>query len=297
MGTAAEGMPMLISRAEQERIAAFIDRLRELPTEKARSGAALHELYWIHTRKKRDGKRYSPDVNRKVIIAYRDAIRAAFGEDAPVLKTMHYSKARTDDYNARLVAFRTRKHHNLRPVNASEYITAGEEFIAKVVNESWSNAKAIAAVCGLTGRRPFEIACTGHFAPDPARPHYILFSGQAKTRDADRAQMTYSFPVLGARDHILTAVAKLRENFDPNMSNSEFSQGWAGDINKYARQVFHDAHGEEIKPRDLREAYVAIAVQLFAPSDVSDIQFMNTILGHKPGSLDTTTYYIGFTVV
>lgn len=290
---------MLISRAEHDRIAKFINRLRELPSEESRHGAALNELKWLHNRKKPDGQKFSPDVNRKVIIAYRDAIRDAFGADSPLLKVMHYSKARTDDYNARLVASRTYKHHHMRPVNASEYITAGKELITEMVtgDRKWSNAKAIAAVCGLTGRRPFEVACTGNFTPDPARPHYILFSGQAKTRDVDRAHATYSFPVLAARDHVLAAVAELRHNINPNMDNPTFSQGYAKNIGIEAKSVFHDAHGEPIKPRDLREAYAAIAVRMFAPSDVSDVQFMNTILGHKFESLDTTLYYIGFTVV
>lgn len=294
---AAEGTSMLISRAEHERIAAFINRLRELPNEQARRMAALQELSWLHNRKNRYGRKYSADVNRKVIIAYRDAIREAFGPDAPVLKRMVYSKARTDDYNARLVASRTHKHHNMRPVNASEYITAGVELLTRTVTQNWSDASAIAAVCALTGRRPFEVACTGNFFPDPTRPHYIQFNGQAKTRDIDRAHMTYSFPVLGARDHILTAVATLRTRIDPTMDNATFSNGFASNIGKKAKSVFHDAHGDPIKPRDLREAYAAIAVRRFAPSDVSDVQFMNAILGHKFESLDTTLYYIGFTVI
>ncbi|WP_194838872.1 protelomerase family protein [Nocardia sp. XZ_19_369] len=288
---------MLISRDEREQLAKFIRRLHELPTDASRHGAALNELKRLYNRRKPDGEKYSDDVNRKVVIAYRNAIRDEFGENAPVLKALRYSKARTDEYNARLVAFRTYKHNNMRPVKASEYIAAGVELITDTMTRRWSNMNAIAAVCGLTGRRPFEVACTGNFAPDPARPHFVLFSGQAKTRDDERAHATYSFPVLGARDHILTAVAELRKKIDPNMDNDTFNNEYASNIGKKVKKVFHDAHGKPIKPRDLRDAYAAIAVRRFAPSDISDVQYMNTILGHKSGSLDTTTYYIAFTAI
>lgn len=287
---------MLISAAEQKRIDEFIARVRGIPELNARM-TALSELNWLHNREKANGEKYSEDVNRKVITAYRDAIRAEFGEKSPLLKVMHYSKERTDEFNARSIAGRTEKHLNMRPLRASEYVAAGKELVTEVATGRWTNPGAIASVCALTGRRPFEVAITGHFEPDPDRANHIQFRGQAKTRDEERAQATYSFPVLAARDHVLEVVAELRNRFDPTMDNPTFSQRYAKEYGLKAKATFHDANGDPIKPRDLREAYAAIAVRRFAPSNVSDVQYMNAILGHKSGSLDTTLYYIGFTVI
>jgi hypothetical protein len=209
---------------------------------------------------------------------------------------MVYSDARTKDYRAHQVGGRQEKHRNLRPVVAREFIESAEQLLDSVVNGGWSYPAAIAGVCALTGRRPYEVGCTGVFNPD-FRPDYIKFSGQAKTRDAERAAEVYTFPVLGSRDLVLKTVAMIRANISPKLDNTEFSQSYAKLTGRMSKRVFHDAHGEPIIPRDLREAYSAIAVRRFAPSSVSDVQFINDILGHQEDTLDTTLYYIGFTVV
>ncbi|MBF6202160.1 protelomerase family protein, partial [Nocardia cyriacigeorgica] len=153
-------------------------------------------------------------------------------------------------YNLELVASRTYKHNHLRMVNAREYIAAGEELLTYNL-ERWSNAAAIAGVCALTGRRPFEVGCIGHFAPDPERARRIDFSGQAKTRDTERANAVYSIPVLGDRQLVLDTVAQLRNRIDPNMKNSRFSQRYAKEYGRKATETFHDIDGEPIIPRYL----------------------------------------------
>lgn len=286
---------MLTTKADAARIANFIEKVRDMPAPSAR-GAALAELKWIHSREKPNGERYTPLTNRKLIISYRDQIREVLGPDAPVLKYLAYSDARTKEYREHQLVGRQEKHRHLRPVVAREFVTAAEGLLSGVVDNGWHYPSAIAGVCALTGRRPFEVGCTGQFLPDP-RPGWIQFSGQLKTRDADRAAEVFPIPVLGSRDLVLEALAMIRAHIPANLKGTEFSQSYAKLTGQTSKRVFRDAHGDPIIPRDLREAYSAIAVRRFAPSSVSDVQFINDILGHKADTLDTTLYYIGFTVV
>jgi hypothetical protein len=296
----------MASQAETKRIAEFIGRVREAGDGNVRM-IALAELSWIHNRKKANGEKYSELVNRKLITAYRAAIKAEFGEDSPLLKKVietedgpeerpgwfHYSDTRTKEYKAHQTAGREEKHRNQRPLDPEDFIESALLSLGHAVRMRWSTPIAIAALCALTGRRPYEVAVTGHFAPDPDDHRRILFSGQAKTRDVERAAEEFSIPVLADRELVLEAIAILRTKIEP-MDNTTFSQRFAKEIGIASKRAFKDLNGEPIKPRDLREAYAAVAYYEFAPRRVTEIQFLNDILGHKTEYLDTTLYYLGF---
>lgn len=288
---------MLITKAEEQRIAVFVGRMKALPEEKRRM-SVLAELSWIHNRKKPDGEKYSAMVNRKVITAYRDAIRKEFGDTSPLLEWMRYSEARTDEYKEHQATELEAKHRSQRPIDADEFVDSGLVMLGSALRMRWSTAAAIAALCALTGRRPYEVAVTGHFRPDPDYNHQVLFSGQAKTRDAARSAMEFPIPVLGDRDLILEGIEKVQSTIgDREMENKVFSQRFAKEIGIQSKKVFEDGHGNPIKPSDLREAYAAVAHYEFAPKNISVIQYMNDVLGHKTDQLTTTLYYIGFYVM
>ncbi|MGW4125577.1 protelomerase family protein [Nocardia sp. NPDC004711] len=295
---------MLISQAEAQRIAEFIARVKETPEDKLRM-IALSELSWIHNRKKLDGEKYSAMVNRKVISAYREEIRKEFGDNSPLLTRpgdapgwFTYSESRTNEYKAHQAAELEAKHRSQRPIDAELFENSAMILLGNALLRRWSTAGAIAALCALTGRRPYEVGVTGVFRPDPDYPHQLIFSGQAKTRDAARSAMEFPIPVLGDRDLIIEGICRVQESIgDRAMENKVFSQRFAKEIGIQSKKVFEDGHGEPIKPSDLREAYSAVAYYKFAPAEISEIQFMNDVLGHKTDMLTTTLYYVGFYVM
>ncbi|MFE4460223.1 protelomerase family protein [Nocardia tengchongensis] len=288
---------MLISQAEAQRIAVFVGRLKAIPEDKRRM-TVLAELSWIHNRKKPDGEKYSAMVNRKVITAYRDAIREEFGDESKLLGWMRYSDARVDEYKEHQAAELEAKHRSQRPIDAEEFVNSALVLLGSAMRMRWSMAAAIAALCALTGRRPFEVAVTGHFRADPDYPHQLIFSGQAKTRDAARSAEEFPIPVLGDRELVLEAIEKVQSIIgDREMKNTVFSQRYAKEIGIQSKKVFEDGYGNPIKPSDLREAYSAVAFSEFAPRGISEVQYMNDILGHKTDMLTTTLYYIGFYVM
>ncbi|MEV4241704.1 protelomerase family protein [Nocardia sp. NPDC049737] len=258
---------------------------------------ALSELSWIHNRRKPDGEKFSVLTTRKLIIAYRNAIREAFGEEAAILETLRYSPARADDFKAHQIETREARHRDQRPLDAEEHVESALLLLGHAVKMRWSTPAAIAGLCALTGRRPYEVTCTGRFVPVAGNRHEIIFSGQAKTRDDERAAAPFTIPVLGDRELILEAIEMLRGKIDVDMDNKTFSQRYAKEIGLQSKKAFKDAEGNPLKPSDLRDAYAIIAYEEFAPKKVSSVQFMNDILGHKSEYLDTTLYYISFYLV
>lgn len=302
-----KGPIVTISQAEEKRIAEFIERVRGKSDKQARM-IALSELSYIHNRRKKDdeGEKYSAFNNRKLIIGYRNAIREAYGEDSPLLRTLHYSEARTEEYKSHQQETLEARHRGQRPLDAEKYVDAALLLLGNAVKMRWSNPGAIAALCALTGRRPYEVAVTGRFVPDPGNHRQLIFSGQAKTRDDERADTPFPIPILADRELVLEAIEKLRQNIDqalfaPDVDlkkrNSMFTQKYAKEFGIQSKRAFQDEEGNPLKPADLRDAYAIIAYESFAPRNVSAIQFMNDILGHKTEYLQTTLNYMTFYLV
>ena len=286
--------PEMASQAEKQRITEFLDRVRDQSETKAKM-VTLAELSYIHGRKMANGQKYSYASNRNLIRDYRAAIKTAFGENSALLHTMRYSDARTDVYKAHQAELREEKHRNVRPLDAEKFVEQALFLLGYTAHNQWSNAAAIAALCALTGRRPFEVACRGNFLPAPGSRHEVIFSGQTKTRDADRSMKAYTIPVLGDRELVLEAIDILRDQIDPNLENKVFTQRYAKEFGIQSKRNFKDGNGEPLKPSDLREAYAAVAQYEFCPKNVSQIQYVCDILGHQVGSIqDTTIDYLGF---
>lgn len=279
--------------AEQDQIAKFLDRVTGRPVKSQRM-IALSELSRIHRRKHPDGTPYATTTNRRLITDYRAAIRATLGDDAALLHTFRYSPARVSEYKQHQAEQREERHRNQRPLNAAKHVDTASVFLEYTMMLNWSIPAAIAGVIALTGRRPYEVGCVGHFAADPDHDQQVIFSGQTKTRDEGRAETAYAIPVLARRDLVLEAVDRLRQELDPATPNKVFAQRWGRYYGEQAKQYFRDDDGKVILPRELREAYAAIAHRWFASPKISAVQYYNEVLGHQPLDLDTTLFYFAF---
>lgn len=297
----------MASPADQKRIDAFVARLADRP-EKSQRMIALSELSRIHRRHHEDGTPFAPTTNRRLISDYRTKIKEVLGEDAPVLNTFRYSPQRVEVYNQHRRDARDEKFENQRPVDSYIHIhraTATLDWV-KIMTHRWTRTKrsqglssstvaaAIVAVVALTGRRTYEVACTGTMEPVAGDDHLVTFGGQTKTRDAERAEQTYTFPVLDRRDLVLETVAWLRTVIDPTMPNRQFSQRWSKDLGTQSKTIFQDSNDEPIVPRELREAYAAIAYDRFATKKTAAVKYYNQVLGHKEQDYETSLFYFAF---
>jgi hypothetical protein len=280
-----------LSKAEEQRIAEFVERVAGMPSQRLRM-VALAELSWIYNRRKPDGEKYSVLTNRNLVAAYRYALAEKFGEYSEVSKYMRYSPARKEEYDQHQAEVRKAKHRDVRPLDPDEFVNTALILLGEVMFERWSNPKAIAALCALTGRRPVEVALRGQFVPVPGDRNQVIFSGQAKTRDPGRADMSYPIPILGDRETVLSALEELRSNVDQNIDNKQFSAKYNKEIGLASKKAFQDCDGKPLIPSDLREAYAAVAYYEFAERSVLDIAYKCEILGHK--LMDTTLDYLGF---
>ncbi|MGW3387341.1 protelomerase family protein [Streptomyces cinereoruber] len=288
----------MLTPADKEQIDRFVAKIRDAGSDKQKVRMiALSELSRIHRRlNPKTGEPYAPTTNRSLITDYRNIIKAELGEEAPVLQTLKYSAPRVTEYRQHQQEQREERHHNQRPLNAQEHIERAVALLNYNAKVRWSNAAAIAGVVALTGRRPYEVGCVGGFTPDPADAPRVLFSGQTKTRETERAATPYSIPVLAERDLVLDAISRIREAVDPTLDNKTYSQRFGKEVGIVAKRTFTDADDKPITPRELREAYAAVAYHKFASRKISQVQFYNEVLGHQGTDLNTSLFYFAFYV-
>ncbi len=289
----------MLTPADREHIEDFVERIRAAGGDKQKVRMiALSELSRVHRRKNPNtGDFYHPTTNRSLITEYRNIIRDELGENAPVLETFRYSTARVAEYRQHQQEQREAQHHNQRPLNAQEHVERAVTLLNYTNTLRWSTAAAIAGVVALTGRRPYEVGCVGFFSPDPADPARILFSGQTKTRDDERAAAVYSVPVLAEPKLVLKTVGRIREQVDPAMENKVYSQRFGKEVGNQAKRTFRDANEDPIIPRELREAYAAVAYHQLGNREISEVQFYNEVLGHQGTDLNTSLFYFAFYVI
>lgn len=287
----------------EDRITDFLARIARKPANTQRM-ITLSELSYIHRRKHPDGTPYAPTTNRTLISDYRARIRAELGENTPVLHWFRYSTERVKEYKQHQAEQREDRHRGQRPIDAHKHTEAAVVLLEYTNMINWSIPAAIAGVIALTGRRSYEVGCVGTMTADPDDNGRVIFTGQTKTRDAERAAAAYSIPVLARRDLVLDTLGRLRESKDTNRNgydtigptapNKPFSQRWGKEIGQWSKRIFRDENGEAIAPRELREAYAAIAHAWYAPRKISALQYYNEVLGHQSGDLDTSAFYMAF---
>lgn len=173
----------------------------------------------------------------------------------------------------------------LEAIDADRFIARASEML-----RSESYLQRTVAIAALTGRRPVEVLKAGEFQIGFGA-NEIIFSGQAKTRDAlGRARDAYEIPALADRDAILEAVTRLRAELTVPTKRVErpLAELDARELNdrvgKSLRQIGEREFG--MSPQDLRAAYATIAHARFA-SDRGTFPYFAQVLGHN--ALDEKT--------
>lgn len=169
----------------------------------------------------------------------------------------------------------------------------------------------VAGLLLVTGRRPYEVCCTGRFAPAAlpggkpgARSRWtVLFSGQAKTknRPGTRHDTAYEIPLLAEARTVIAALDGLR--------TSPEGQEWAGISNEAFRattlrlalteavvRAYADLwpKGDRLEPRALRPLYAEIAHRRFGPANATKNSFFAAALGHTLNDLHTSLSYMDY---
>jgi hypothetical protein len=269
----------------RERVEVFIDRLRDAGDDRRRIYAVCrNEIRWLKTG-------YALTTARRSVTRYRDAIRAAYGEDAIALRHMRLSAQDQETVAEMQRAKTVADNLNLIPIDDEAMVTKAEELLNS--NHFLDLSIGIGLV---TGRRKVEILNAGRFAPDAEdRADYITFTGQAKTRGSVNAMIVpYAIPTLVNAVDVLAAIDRLhvmrpdlRTDAYPKVDNSTKS-----DINIRVKKHF----GPDFSFKDLRSAYAAIAYAWFAPEEISQNAFYAKILGHAPGDITTALSYADYYV-
>lgn len=140
----------------------------------------------------------------------------------------------------------------------------------------------LAGLLLLTGRRPIELLCLGHF--EAAEADHLLFSGQAKTRDAACARNSpYTIPVLAPPGQVLTAIDRLRQHA-PSLQVAVRRDKLAESVhNLYKNDLGHAirSHFSPWKAQDLRPIYGLISYHRFAPENMAFSPWLADVLGHS----------------
>ena len=144
----------------------------------------------------------------------------------------------------------------------------------------------ILGICGLTGRRPYEVGVCGTFRKNEKGE--LVFGGQAKTKSTDSVE--YVIPVLGDVDNIIACVDSIRkdrslQNLDSESFHNRFSKPLSSYIKKFMTRVYQV--GFEPKPYSLRASYATICYNQFCSPSVHNSWYYSQILGHS--EMDTTS--------
>lgn len=301
-GSRPIGRPSVLRDA----VAGFVGRLRRA------SGPREIERLWAEEFAKHDAK---TDRTRKLYVSqyYRPAIRAALGDDHPALDVVKTPGELSDRIRSEDVARVAASHRDLIEVaHWREIVARGTRLLASRAPLDL----AVGLLC-VTGRRPYEVLCTGRFTPAPmpggaerARSRWsVLFTGQAKTKErpGTRYGVAYTIPVLAEARAAIAALDALRASPEgrewDGLSNEGFSRltNSVGvdrriPLREAVAAAFGDVWpaGDRLTPRSLRPLYAEVAYKHFAPKHVSKNSFFSAILGHTLKDLETSLSYMDY---
>ncbi len=300
-GARPVGRPSVLRDA----VASFVERLRGVST------PAQLDALWGEELAKHGGKA-DRTLKLYVVQYYRPAIRRAFGDDHPAL-----SVVRTPDE----LIDRVRTNDRARVAESHRHLVEVEhwrEIVARGAGLLRSREPlflAVGLLC-VTGRRPYEVFCTGRFAPAPvpggparaASRWTVMFAGQAKTKGRPGTrQDAYEIPVLAEARAVLAAFAALRASPEgrewADLDNQGFSRlttGVGTDLRIPLAEAVEDTFGglwpaeDRLTPRSLRPLYAEVAYRHFGSATVSKNSFFSAALGHTMQDLETSLSYMDY---
>lgn len=276
-----------------DRIALFIDQavsLQDHPRKAAQlCKAEIRTLY----------ADYADSTVHYWLTKYRNAIRAAKLE-TPYLTLMREPVRKVQASRKRFQSDLYKRQAHQHPIYDADAIV--NQAVALLDKESY--AAVSLGIALLTGRRIYEVCVTGSFMIVRGQAHHVRFSGQAKTRDAKKANKPYLIPVLIEPKRLVDAVAYLRSlrdftaylpanDADATPRSRAFHDRTAKTLREMCTKHF-DQLVEDCTPHDLRKIYAVIAYDWFAPVDMSVGRYVSEILGHNEGDLATVQSYQDF---
>lgn len=230
---------------------------------------------------------------RRCMTDYRSDVASTLGPRHPALAHLHLAESEQDIVNAI-------EREAVRARNNNRRALDPEAFVANAL-QALSSQKYIDVSVGLvalTGRRPHEVYSSGSIEAVAGERRQLLFSGQAKTKDAPTARTTYVIPTLTDSDAIIEAWNYVRRarpdlvNADNAVVNSVVSKRMVVSSEEvFGRGDGYGATGR-MTMRDLRSAYAEIAHSLYCPDNVVQARYFSNILGHALN--DETSMYSYF---
>lgn len=224
-------------------------------------------------------------------------------------------EAINNEYRAKLA----QQHQNL------VYVPRWLEMVQKAnaMLKSDSAYELLAGLMLVTGRRQYELLSTGTFETivtgirtQPGAKFRgidrwnVLFSGQAKTRNAPgtKHEDAFPIPVLAPAQLVVEALERLRE--------SHLGRSWVGISNEELHErgghsIFRNEielrytqlwpygkkpHGVSFKPMYLRKIYAEIAWKMHPHPNLSKPAYLAKILGHRDDDIQTALAYFFFTI-
>jgi telomere resolvase len=245
---------------------------------------------------------YSTDDSRRVrLTRYRNRLRDA-GLTRYFLKQLRLPKARAHALRVQYKMQVNTLDSHQQPIRDSR---------ALIDKALWCLSSRYYSVMlnGLalvSGRRPVELCVTGDFdATDGSLPAgHIWFSGQAKTRNAERADSAYVIPLLCDPHVFCEAFARFHTLKDFTPYDAMVHGPEAALKFKQYGTIFGDAyqhHFASLMPpkttvRNLRDAYglIAYATCRSADSNIAISLYLRNILGHDQALGETAMSYQKF---
>jgi integrase len=152
--------------------------------------------------------------------------------------------------------------------------------------KSGSKFDKIIGLCGLTGRRTFEIGA--HSDLEYVDEQHVLFSRPAKDKPGNEEREPRIIPVLADAGEIIAAFNTLRPSNPTERDNGEiFKNRNRTRLATSCCRAFKD----KWKPKDLRPIYARIAIRLFKQPAMGDSAYISHIMFHSENDLNTGLTY------
>ncbi len=183
------------------------------------------------------------------------------------------------------------KTNNIALFEVKPFIKACQDCL---IQEGQDPYTLVIGLMGLTGRRPIEILKTGKFKY--INSQYVLFSGQAKTRDAEGTKSSYRIPVLADAKMIIDTLRIVRSNFPvSSWENERVIRFFTGKLIRRMKFLKHCVFPNQhlnLNSRALRSLYATSAYQVFnMGTKVSFNAFIAKVLGHSHLDKNTANCY------
>ena len=302
------------------RIPEFISALSPITDESAIASLCLLEVDYLQSA-------LTPTSQRRSVSRYRNAIRD-LDADHIALKYFDVPSEIKKAYREHKDIQVAKKQDNILDIDHDELIIRACQLCS-----AQGYLKITLGLILLTGRRPVEVLKQGKFyysheiekaisevdvredkinTPQEIEvliskmgdTDYLLFSGQAKTRNSDKmAKQPFPIPILADPEQIMESIHRLRD-LKPefkSLTNDEVHSRANKELNGKTSGAKHPKiygdliANEKCSCKGLRAAYAQICFELYGkPNRTGQGIYFSRILGHSENSTSTASHYVDF---